>query len=136
MTAMERTDAVPRTVVPLDVGESVYAVPRDRIATVLRLGALEGVEPGDEIDLGDHTVEVFGAAAALCEPRGPESTVVVFHGPDDSDRIPGWLVDDVAAPERVEDVEIAVGSVGHVRGRIRLDGEFVVLLDPTAIHAR
>jgi len=134
VAALEPPDRDSHTVVPLEVGPSVYAVPSERIATVLRLGALDGVEGGDTIDLGDHAISVVGAADVLCEPAGSESTVVVFEVRDDAGRHPGWLVDDVAPPVRVDDVETAAGAIGHVRGRIELDDETAVFLDPGGIY--
>lgn len=122
-------------VVPLVVGANVYAVERDRIATVLRLGGLDDVSANDTLELGPHSVPVFAAGAVLGErTTDDESTVVVFYGRDGDGCVAGWLVDDVHEPVTVSGVEVTAGAVRHVRGYVDVDGRDVVVVDPARIH--
>ncbi|AGN00008.1 hypothetical protein L593_00265 [Salinarchaeum sp. Harcht-Bsk1] len=121
-------------VLPLHVGEGTYAVKLDRVATVLRTGVLDDVEHGTVIDLAEHTIEIAAAATLLGERSTEESAVVVFHGKGTNGHVPGWLVTDVGDPTAIEEVKPTVGSIRHVRGKVLLDDESVVLVDPIRIH--
>lgn len=121
-------------VLPLFVGDTTYAVKLDRIATVLRTSVLDETTPGAVIDLAEHTVEIANAATLLGETAADETAIVVFHGSDENGNVPGWLVADVGDPTTVEEVRATVGSIRHVRGKVEIDGDEVVLIDPIRIH--
>ncbi|GAB3682429.1 hypothetical protein GCM10028857_08260 [Salinarchaeum chitinilyticum] len=128
----DRTSGI--DVLPLFVGEETYAVKLDRVATVLRTGVLDDADPGSVIDVADHTVEIADAASLLGERSGEVTAVVVFHGKGTSGHVPGWLVAEVGDPTNVEEIRATVGSIRHVRGKVRIDGDDVVLIDPIRIH--
>lgn len=121
-------------VLPLFVGDATYAVKLDRVATVLRTGVLDDAEPGTVIELSNHTVELASAAMLLGDRTDEQTTVVVFHGKAASGHVPGWLVSGVGDPTTVEAVRPTVGSVRHVRGKVVIDDEEIVVLDPIRVH--
>jgi len=123
-------------VLPLLVGTATYAVKLDRVATVLRTGVLDDVAAGDVLDLSNHTVEVAAAADLLGESASDETAVVVYHGCGENGHVPGWLVEDVGDPTTVDEIRATVGAIRHVRGKVRIDGDDVVLVDPIRIHER
>lgn len=128
----DRTSGI--DVLPLFVGEGTYAVKLDRVATVLRTGVLDDADPGSVIELSDHTVEIAAAASLLGERSGDATAIVVFHGKGTNGHVPGWLVSEVGDPTNVEEIRATVGSIQHVRGKVRIDGDDVVLIDPIRIH--
>lgn len=136
MKHVEQNDGEGVEVLPLDVGENVYAVRLDRVATVVRTEAVAEVADGDVLELPDHEIAVTAAARVLGEDAAGEGAIVVLHGRDDHGRVPGWLVDAVRESETVADVERTVGAVRHVRGRVEVDGEAAVLVDPAKIFGR
>lgn len=121
-------------VLPIHVGNSTYAVKLDRVATVLRTGVLDDAAPGTVIELSEHTVEIAAAGELLGDHSADPGSVVVFHGRASNGHVPGWLVSDVDTPETVEEVRATVGSIRHVRGKVSIDGDDVVLIDPIRIH--
>lgn len=121
-------------VLPLFVGDATYAVKLDRVATVLRTGVLDDADPGTVIDLSEHTVEIAAAAELLGERADEQTAVVVFHGRAANGHVPGWLVSEVGDPTTVEEIRATVGSVRHVRGKVEIDGDDVVVLDPIRVH--
>jgi|GEM_PF-2601668 len=121
-------------VLPLFVGDETYAVKLDRVATVLRTGVLDDAEPGSVIDVRDHTVEIADAASLLGANSDSTTAVVVFHGCGTDGHVPGWLVSEVGDPTTVDEIRATVGSIRHVRGKVRIEGDDVVLIDPLRIH--
>lgn len=135
MSHLSGNDADAIEVLPVEVGANCYAVRLDRVATVLGPETIGEVCDGDVLELSDDEIAVTAAADVLGEEATGEGPIVIFHGRDDRGRVPGWLVDEVREPETVEDVERVVGAVRHVRGRVDVDGESAVLVDPARIYA-
>lgn len=121
-------------VLPLHVGEATYAVKLDRVATVLRTAVLDDAEPGTVIELSEQTVELAAAASLLGERSTKENAIVIFHGRGSNGHVPGWLVSEVGDPSSVEEIKPTVGSIRHVRGKVVLEDDAVVLIDPIRIH--
>lgn len=121
-------------VLPLHVGEATYAVKLDRVATVLRTGVLEDVDPGTVIDLSEHSVQIAAASSLLGEQSTEPTAIVVFHGKAANGHVPGWLVSEVGDPETVDEIRATVGSIRHVRGKVEIDGDELVLIDPIRIN--
>lgn len=128
----DRTSGI--DVLPLFVGGSTYAVKLDRVATVLRTGVLDDAEHGSVIDVSEHTVEIAAASNLLGERSTEDTAIVVFHGKGTNGHVPGWLVSDVGDPTTVDEVRATVGSIRHVRGKVPIEGDDVVLIDPIRIH--
>lgn len=127
-------DASGIDVLPIHVGDSTYAVKLDRVATVLRTGVMDDADPGTVIELSEHTVEIADAGELLGDRTGEPSAVVVFHGRASNGHVPGWLVSEVDTTETVGEVRATVGSTRPVRGKVSIDGDDVVLIDPIRIH--
>lgn len=135
MPAVEHDDGEGVEIVPLVVGGNRYAVRLDRIATAFSAADAGDPSPGAVLDLGNHEVLVSAAAEYLGEDAADESAVVVFHARDEQGRVHAWLVDGVGDPATVEGVDVAVGAVSHVLGRVDLEGREAVLIDPVRILA-
>lgn len=127
-------DASGIDVLPINVGESTYAVKLGRVATVLRTGVLDDADPGTVIELSEHTVEVAAAGELLGDHAADPNSIVVFHGRASNGHVPGWLVSSVDTPKTVDEVRATVGSTRPVRGKVSIDGEDVVLIDPIRVH--
>lgn len=122
------------TILPLRIGRTQYAVRLDRVATVLRTGVLDDVSDGDVVELDDHTIELADSGEIFGESLEDPDAVVVYHGRGSNGHVPGWLVSDVGDPASVDEVRPTVGSIRHVRGKVDVDGDEIVLVDPLKIH--
>ena len=134
-------DAAPivlRELLVLQLGESPYAIPVERVREIVRMRAMTPVprvpaEIRGVITLRGEIVQVVDLRMCLGLPTPEDdrrTRIIVLHG--DDDRVTGILVDVVREVVRVpeDDVRPATGGEGDAVAELFLSGdEFVSIID-------
>ena len=133
-------------VLEFELGEETYCVSIDYVTEIVDVGTLTTVPNAPAYVEG--IMDLRGRTTAIVNPKvvfgidddGAERRVVVFEPSIVADRAAaGWLVDEVrqvvqVSPEQVDDAATE-GDGGSIRGVVRRDDDFVIWVDPAAVHA-
>lgn len=133
-------------VLEFELGEETYCVSIDYVTEIVDVGDLTQVPNAPAhvegvMDLRGRTTSIVDPKALFgIDGSGAAQRVVVFD-PDivDDQGAAGWLVDEVyqvvtVEPEQVDDSP-GEGSDGSIRGVVKRDDDFVIWVDPAAVHS-
>lgn len=133
-------------VLEFELGEETYCVSIDYVTEIVDVGDLTQVPNAPAyvegvMDLRGRTTSIVDPKAIFgIDEEGAERRVVVFDPSIVADQAAaGWLVDEVyqvvqVEPEQV-DASPGQGSNGSIRGVVKRDDDFVIWVDPAAVHA-
>ena len=127
-----------RELLAFDVGETVYAVPIERVREILRMRPITPIPRVPDVVCGvisirGEVVEVIDLRLRMgLSPMQPDrrTRIVVLHG--DDGRVAGCMVDGVREVMRVPEASIrpaADADMANVSGLCRRDDVFVSMLD-------
>jgi len=133
-------------VLEFELGEETYCVSIDYVTEIVDVGDLTQVPNAPRHVEG--VMDLRGRTTSIVNPKtifdiagnGAEQRVVVFDPAIVADQsAAGWLVDEVyqvvqVDPENV-DASPGEGSDGSIRGVVKRDDDFVIWVDPAAVHA-
>ena len=133
-------------VLEFELGEETYCVSIDYVTEIVDVGNLTQVPNAPAhvegvMDLRGRTTSIVNPKAVFgIEEEGAEQRVVVFDPSIVADQAAaGWLVDEVYQVVQVEPEQIDAspgeGSNGSIRGVVKRDDDFVIWVDPAAVHA-
>jgi len=133
-------------VLEFELGEETYCVSIDYVTEIVDVGDLTSVPnspPHVEgvMDLRGRTTSVVDPKVVFDIQDGSEGRRIIVFDPDivEDQGAAGWLVDEVHQAVRIDldnvDAEPAQGDE-TIRGVVkRGDGNFVIWVDPAAVHA-
>ena len=133
-------------VLEFELGEETYCVSIDYVTEIVDAGDLTQVPnapPHVEgvMDLRGRTTSIVDPKAVFgIDGHGTEQRIIVFDPTIVADQAAaGWLVDEVfqvvqVEPDQVDDSPGQEGD-GSVRGVVKRDDDFVIWVDPAAVHA-
>jgi purine-binding chemotaxis protein CheW len=133
-------------VLEFKLGGETYCVSIDYVTEIVDIGNLTQV-PNAPAHV-EGVMDLRGRTTSIVNPKpifgidgeGAEQRVVVFDPSIAADQAAaGWLVDEVyqvvqVDPEQVDDSP-AQGSDGSIHGVVKRDDDFVIWVDPAAVHA-
>lgn len=133
-------------VLEFELGEETYCVSIDYVTEIVDVGDLTQVPNAPAyvegvMDLRGRTTSIVDPKALFgIDESGAKRRVVVFdHDIIENQGAAGWLVDEVYQVVTVEpdqvDASPGEGSDGSIRGVVKRDDDFVIWVDPAAVHA-
>ncbi len=133
-------------VLEFELGEETYCVSIDYVTEIVDVGDLTTVPNAPPHVEG--VMDLRGRTTSIVDPKtvfgideaGEARRVVVFDPNIVADQAAaGWLVDEVyqvvqVDPDQVDDSPNQ-GRDGSIRGVVKRDDDFVIWVDPAAVHA-
>ena len=133
-------------VLEFKLGGETYCVSIDYVTEIVDIGELTQV-PNAPAHV-EGVMDLRGRTTSIVNPKpifgideaGAEQRVVVFDPSIVADQAAaGWLVDEVyqvvqVEPEQLDDSP-SQGSDGSIHGVVKRDDDFVIWVDPAAVHA-
>ena len=140
------TTATTGQVLEFKLGEETYCVSIDYVTEIVDIGELTKV-PNSPPHI-EGVMDLRGQTTSIVDPKvvfGIESErspnrIIVFDSGIVGDQIAaGWLVDEVDQVVQVDDGDVDDSPAGDdqaIRGVIKgEDGQFVIWVDPVAVHS-
>ena len=132
-------------VLEFKLGTETYSVSIDYVTEIVDVGELTKVPNAPSyvegvMDLRGRTTSIVDPKAVFGLDDDGEGRRIIVFDPDivEEQSAVGWLVDEVSQVVRVseDDVDDSPGDGGEsVRGVIKREDEFVIWVDPVAVHA-
>jgi len=133
-------------VLEFELGGETYCVSIDYVTEIVDVGELTAVPNSPRHVEG--VMDLRGRTTAIVDPKtvfditggGDERRIVVFDPEIIADQeAAGWLVDEVRQVRQVDPETVDPSPAGtdaqSIKGVIKRDDEFVIWVDPTAVHA-
>ena len=141
-----KTSGTKGQVLEFQLGGETYCVSIDYVTEIVDVGDLTTVPnapPHVEgvMDLRGRTTSIVNPKTVFgIDEAGAEQRVVVFDPNIVADQsAAGWLVDEVYQVVQVDPTQVddspGRGSDGSIRGVVKRDDDFVIWVDPAAVHA-
>lgn len=133
-------------VLEFELGEETYCVSIDYVTEIVDVGDLTEVPNAPPyvegvMDLRGRTTSIVNPKAVFgITDDGAEQRIIVFD-PDivEDQGAAGWLVDEVDQVVQISDDQVddspSNTDDGSIRGVVKRDDEFVIWVDPRAVHA-
>jgi len=133
-------------VLEFELGEETYCVSIDYVTEIVDVGDLTKVPNAPRHVEG--VMDLRGRTTSIVNPKsvfgiagdGAEQRIIVFDPSIIEDQsAAGWLVDEVDQVVQVADEQVddSPGSDanGSIRGVVKRDDDFVIWVDPRAVHS-
>jgi len=132
-------------VLEFDLGAETYCASIDYVTEIVDIGDLTKVPNSPPHVRG--VMDLRGRTTSIVDPKvvfdidedGQHKRIIVFDPEIIEDQgAAGWLVDEVHQVVQVDDADVDVEAAEDddtIVGVVKRDGEFVIWVDPKAIHA-
>jgi purine-binding chemotaxis protein CheW len=131
-------------VLEFELGAETYCVSIDHVTEIVDVGEVTAVPNSPPyvegvMDLRGRTTSIVDPKAVFDVGDGTDAQRIIVYDPDlvEDHGAVGWLVDDVDQVVRVDGDDVDTSTAGgddSVRGVVKRDGDFVIWIDPEAVH--